>query len=94
MLYDLFSVKIQCAECDEVYIHKGFPANTPVCPVCKSVSYELYLAGKAWHSSDWDFQESDKETDLHLIEEYKIRLTFLLLQLKNLNINSSFPFIV
>lgn len=90
MRYDIFSVKIQCSECNTVYTHKGFPISTPECPDCKSTAYELYLSSRTLNKTIEDFEENT----LHLVEEYKIRLTFLLLQLKVINKNSNFPFLM
>jgi len=93
MRYDIFSSKIQCNECNTIYTHKGFPVTSPECPKCKSTSYELYLTGKTINKAAEELEESFKQNDLFLLEEYKIRLTFLLFQLKALNKNSTFPFI-
>ncbi|MEI6223062.1 MAG: hypothetical protein WCP97_09980 [bacterium] len=92
MKFDLFSVKIQCSNCDEIYTHKAFPTFMPECPHCQSSAYELHLSGKSTSRLVADLDQFFKEGDLHLVEEYKVRLTFLLLQLKTLDKNSQFPF--
>ena len=89
MRLDFSNIKFSCMNCKEVYQHVGFPMNPPECPHCASKKYDIYE-----ESTDMLFDEIpiDQEESLQLIEEYKMRLAFLMLQIKAQNNSSTFPF--
>lgn len=95
MRYDIFSAKVECSACNHVYAHKGFPVQTPACPQCQSTEYELFLSGKMINAAAQDFERTMRGVDGNIMEEYKVRLTFLLLQIKTVHPESQqFPFLV
>ncbi len=89
MKLDFLGTKIICKTCSEIYVPKSLPIELPHCPYCQSRQFEIHDEALDFFLDDVPQSDID---ELKLVEEYKTRIAFLLLQLKALNKNEPYQF--